>query len=210
MPDRRWIVSAAAAVACACAPALATQGSEPRSATREPRIDYPALYAQGITFAEFLEKARARRDEWRAHYNAATVSPDLITRMRALPERRRILVVAEDYCLDSANTIPYIARLVDGAPERLALRMLDSNRGQPIMDAHRTPDGRAATPTIAILAEDGRLRASWTERPSTTQTWFLEQQKVMMQKPLHDQLEAWYATDAGKTTVAEIADLLSR
>lgn len=173
-------------------------------------MDYPALYAQGVTFAEFLQKVRARRDEWRAHYNDAAVSPDLITRMRALRERRRILVVAEDYCLDSANTIPYIARLVDGAPERLELRVLDSNRGQPIMEAHRTPDGRAATPTIVILGEDGALRGAWTERPSTTQTWFLEQQKVMMQKPLHDQLESWYASDAGRTTVAEIADLLSR
>ena len=78
------------------------------------------------------------------------------------------------------------------------------------MEAHRTPDGRDATPTVAILDERGRLVGAWVERPSTTQTWFLEQQKVMMQKPLHDQLEAWYAGDAGRTTVAEIADLLSR
>ena len=70
--------------------------------------------------------------------------------------------------------------------------------------------GRAATPTIAILGEDGRFIAAWTERPTATQSWFLEQQKVTMQKPLHDQLEAWYASDAGKTTVAEIAALLSR
>jgi hypothetical protein len=173
-------------------------------------LNYAALYAQGGSFAEFLDRVRARREEWRAHYNDATVSPDLMTRMRALPERRRILVVAADQCLDSANTIPYIARLVDGAPERLELRMLDTTRGRPIMEAHRTPDGRAATPTVVILGEDGRFLAAWTERPSSTQTWFLEQQKVMMQKPLHDQLEAWYAGDAGKTTVAEIANLLSR
>jgi hypothetical protein len=202
----------AAAIVCACAPAVATQGSGTgaRPASGNARVDYAALYTQGITFADFLQQARARRDEWRANYNAATVSPDLMTRMRALPERRRILVVAEDYCLDSANTIPYIARLVDGAPERLELRMLDATRGEPIMQAHRTPDGRAATPTVVILGGDGRFRAAWTERPSSTQAWFLEQQKVMMQEPLHDQLEAWYATDAGRTTVAEIADLLSR
>jgi len=204
------VVIAVAAVACACAPALATQGPAPRTAQDDPHTDYAALYAQGITFAAFLDQVRARRDEWRQHYNDATVSPDLMTRMRALPERRRILAVAADYCLDSANTIPYIARLVDGAPERLSLRMLDTTLGRPIMEAHRTPDGRDATPTVAILDERGRLVGAWVERPSTTQTWFLEQQKVMMQKPLHDQLEAWYAGDAGRTTVAEIADLLSR
>ena len=31
-----------------------------------------------------------------------------------------------------------------------------------------------------------------------------------MQKPLKDELIAWYAKDAGKTTVAEIADILGR
>ena len=210
MPASRGFVVVAAVLACACAPALATQGSGSRPAQDEPRVDYPGLYSQGITFAEFLRQVRARRDEWRQHYNDATVSPDLITRMRALPERRRILAVAADFCLDSANTIPYIARLVDGAPERLALRMLDPTVGQPIMDAHRTPDGRDATPTIVILDERGGLVGAWVERPSATQSWFLEQQKVTMQKPLHDQLEAWYANDAGRTTVAEIAALVSR
>ena len=173
-------------------------------------IDYSALYARGATFAEFLEKARAKRDEWRAHYNDATVTPDLMTRMHALPERRRLLVVAEDWCSDSVNTVPYIARLVDGAPERIEMRLIDSQAGKAVMEAHQTPDGRAATPTIVVLAEDGHVLGAWTERPSSTQTWFLERQKTTMQKPLHDELMAWYAKDAGKTTVAEIAAIVSR
>ncbi len=173
-------------------------------------VDYAGLYAQGMTFAEFLESARARRDEWRARYNEATVTPDLINRMRALSGERRLLVVAEDWCSDSANTIPYIVRLVDGAPERLALRVIDSERGKPVMEANRTPDGRAATPVVVVLADDGRVLGAWTERPSSVQAWFLEKQKTTMQKPLHDELKEWYMKDAGQTTVAEIADILSR
>ena len=188
---------------------IASAGS---SASALPRqgIDYTGLYAKGITFAEFLENARARRDEWRAHYNDATVTPDLITRMRALPEKRRLLIVTEDWCSDSANTVPYIARLVDGAPERLEMRVTNSQLGKPVMEAYRTPDGRAATPTVVVLGADGRIIGAWTERPSSTQTWFLEKQKTTMQKPLHDELIEWYGRDAGKTTVAEIADILSR
>jgi thioredoxin family protein len=173
-------------------------------------IDYQGLYEQGVTFAKFLENARAHRDEWRANYNDATVSAALITKMRALPARRHLLVVAEDWCSDSLNTVPYIARLVDGAPERLDLRVVNREIGKAIMEAHRTPDGRTATPTIAILAEDWHLIAAWTERPSATQAWYLEKQKTTMQKPLHDELLDWYAQDAGKTTVQEIADLLER
>jgi hypothetical protein len=173
-------------------------------------LEPQALYAKGITFAEFLEKARARRDEWRAHYNDAAVTPDLMTRMRALPEKRRLLVVTEDWCSDSANTVPYIARLVDGAPERLEIRLINSQLGKTLMEAHRTPDGRAATPTVVVLGADGRVIGVWTERPSSVQTWFLEKQNTTMQKALHDELLAWYAKDAGTTTVAEIADILGR
>jgi Thioredoxin len=198
----RRLMALVALLSCACAPVVAGPALAERN--------YAAFYAQGIPFPEFLDNVRARREEWLARYDDAAVSADLITRMRALPERRRILAVAADYCVDSANTIPYIARLVDGVPERLQLRMLDTTRGRPIMEAHRTPDGRAATPTIAILDENGRLLATWVERPSTTQSWFLEQQKTTTQAPLHAQLEAWYAADDGKTTMAEIADLLSR
>jgi hypothetical protein len=173
-------------------------------------VDYQGVYRQGTTFADFLDKARAHRDQWRANYNDATVSPTLVTRMRALPAKRHLLVVAEDWCSDSLNTVPYIARLVDGGPERLDMRVVNREIGKTVMDAHRTPDGRTATPTIAILGEDWHLIAAWTERPTSIQAWFLEKQKTTMQQPLHDELVAWYAKDAGKTTVLEIADLLER
>lgn len=173
-------------------------------------IDYQSLYSQGITFADFLENAQARRDEWRANYNDATVSAALISRVRALPAKRHLLVVAEDWCFDSVHTIPYIARLVDGGPERLDMRIINREKGKPVMEAHLTPDGRTATPTIAILSDDWHLIAAWVERPASAQTWFLEKQKTTMQKPLHDELLAWYAADAGKTAVLEIANLLER
>jgi hypothetical protein len=181
------------------------QGTTPAS---EP--DYQAFYSQGITFAEFLDRARARRDEWRQRYNDAAVTPDLMTRMRALPDRRLILVVAEDWCSDSANNVPYVARLVDGAPERLSLRIIDSTTGRPIMNANHTPDGRPATPTIVVFREGGEVLGSWVERPSTAQKWFLEERKTVPHDPLHERLMNWYAEDAGRTTLAEIAALLER
>ena len=173
-------------------------------------VDYQAVYAQGKTFADFLEKARARREEWRAHYNDATVTPALITRMRALPTKRHLLVVAEDWCSDSVNTVPYIARLIDGAPERLDMRLVNRETGKEVMEAYKTPDGRTATPTVVVLGEDWHVIGTLTERPASVETWFLEKQKTTMQKPLHDELMAWYEKDAGKTTVNEIADLVER
>jgi hypothetical protein len=196
----------AAAVLVACMPLRLRAG--PSVAPGDP--DYYALYNQGVTFAEFLESARARRDEWRERYSSAAVPPEMVTRMRALPARRLILVVAEDWCGDSAQSVPYIARLVDAGPERLAMRIVNSTVGRAIMEANLTPDGRQATPTVVVLREQGGAVASWIERPSVAQAWFLERQKSVMQQPLHDELMKWYADDAGRTTVAEIAALLER
>lgn len=195
---------ACAAASAALCPVLPLQAAQPAGP------DYLELYRKGVTFADFLEQARARREEWRQHYNDATVTPDLVTRMRALPERRLLLAVAEDWCADSANSVPYVARLVDGAPERLSLRIVGATTGAPAMEANRTPDGRTATPTIVVLREDGRFIGALVERPSTVQAWFLEQQKSVMQQPLHEQLMKWYSEDAGRTTAAEIAAILER
>jgi hypothetical protein len=138
------------------------------------------------------------------------VPPDLMTRMHALSGRRLILAVAEDWCSDSVNTIPYVARLADAAPERLALRLIDSKAGAAVMHAHRTPDGRAATPTLVVLRDEGEVLGSWVERPSPAQSWYLEHRKTLMHDPLHERLMNWYAEDAGRTTLAEIAALLER
>lgn len=172
--------------------------------------DYQRIYAQGIDFQAFLGKARARREEWRRRYRDAVVPADLAARMRALPERRRILVVAEDWCADSASSVPYIARLVDAAPSRLTLHIVDTTVGAAAMEANRTPDGRGATPTVIVLGKDGRLIGAWTERPAAAQQWFLEAQKTTMQKPLHEQLAKWYEDDGGRTTLAEVAAILER
>lgn len=206
----------AVAASGAAAPVVQSPGSAPSAtasapaAASTPAPDYEALYAKGLTFTDFLEKARARRDDWRRHYREGVVAPDLVSRMRALREPRRLLVVAEDWCADSVNTVPYVARLADAAPERLALRVINSTAGRPVMDANTTPDGRAATPTIIVLADDGRVIGTWVERPSTAQRWFLEQQKTTMQQPLHERLMTWYDEDAGRTTMAEIAAILER
>lgn len=175
-----------------------------------PDPDYAGYYAKGITFAAFLDRVRSHQDEWRTHYKDAAVTADLMTRMRALPDRRRILVVADDWCSDSVNTIPYIARLVDAAPERLEIRMIDSTLGARLMKAHRTPDGRAGTPTVVVLGDDGRFIGAWVERPSGLQAWRTEKKTRLSRTELRERSTEWYAKDAGKSTMEEIAALVER
>ena len=123
----------------------------------------PGVYAKGVTFAVFLDGVESHADDWRKRYSNAAVSADIVTRLRALPERRRLLVIAEDYCSDSTQTVPYVARLVDAAPARLELRVLKSRTGRRSLTHARRTAARHAT--LAFWPNTPPDRAGRNGRP---------------------------------------------
>ncbi len=172
--------------------------------------DYAALYSRGVSFSEFLDKASSRREEWRDRYRDAVVASEVVQQARALRGRRLLLVIAEDWCGDSAQSVPYLAKLVEAAPDRLEMRLVDSSVGRSAMDAHQTPDGRGATPTVVVLTADGTPIGAWSERPAELETWSIAQRTLMSNRALHQRIAEWYARDAGKSVLTEIMAILAR
>jgi hypothetical protein len=171
--------------------------------------DYAALFARGVTFEKFLEDVRARQDSWRDTVAAAAVPDDIAARARALSHTWRILAIAEDRCSDSAASLPYVAKLAATAPDKLSLRIVDSRTGRAVMEAHRTPDGRAATPTLIFIRDDGEIRA-WIERPGALVAWIADQKKANARFDVLPGKTKWYADDAGKSTLADLIGLLEK
>lgn len=171
--------------------------------------DYAALFDNGVTFDVFMENIRARQDAWRAATAGAVVSDDAAARARALTHTWRIVAVAEDRCSDSAASLPYVAKLASAAPDKLTLRIVDSRAGRAVMEAHRTPDGRAATPTLIFIRDDGEIRA-WIERPDALVAWIAEQKKNDSRFEVLPGKTKWYADDAGRSTIGDILTLLER
>jgi len=177
-------------------------------APQEQALAELALYDAGMEFAQFLDEAERRRDTWHANYEAGAPPAQLVQQARRLGDGWRLLVVAEDWCGDSANTIPYLARLVDEVPG-FSMRVVRSEAGQSVMDRHPTPDGRGATPTVLILDAQGRERGAWVERPSALQSWFLNGAERLEEEDLYARKYAWYDWDKGESTVREIVELIS-
>lgn len=199
-----------AALALAWSPPPPAAGAvSPFGSTAQGSADVQALWERGRPFAEFLEAASSRREAWHGNYGRATPAEAEVDRARALPGGYRLLVVAEDWCGDSVNTIPYLARLAEQV-EGLDLRVVDSETGEALMARHRTPDDRAATPTVVVLDPSGGEVGAWVERPSELQEWFLETRGTVPRRELYDRKYAWYDEDAGASTVREIVDLLEQ
>jgi len=163
------------------------------------------LYRSGRTWEAFYAAVNARRVLWVDNYESPGLPDSLLTRARAVGGTWRFLVVAIDSCSDSANTIPFLAKLVDAVPG-LELRIVDPTAGRWVTEAHRTADGRAATPTVILLDEAYGERGCFIERPVA-----LRQMLAEARGGDQDRFESkmtWYREDAGRSTVSDLIGLL--
>jgi hypothetical protein len=171
--------------------------------------DYGGLYDKGVTYEAFMRDAKARRATWDANNARAAVPAELAARAKALTHSWRVLAVAIDACSDSAQSLPYVAKLAETTPDVISLRIVDNTVGRPAMEAFRTPDGRAATPTLIFIRDDGEIRA-WVERPGALVAFIDAERK---HNPDFDAVAGktkWYEDDAGRSTLADIVTLLEK
>lgn len=188
------------------APVLVALLASPPGAAPGEEVDYAALWRSAQPFPVFLEGVTRRADEWRHNFDGARVEPpELLGRVLAAGGSWRLLVIAEDWCSDSVSTVPWMARLAAQAPN-LELAVTDKASGIAALEAHRSPDGRAATPTAVLLDAAWSERGCWVERPHELQTWYLEQQGRVSRDELSARKQAWYAEDGGRATLREIVE----
>lgn len=172
-------------------------------------VDYAKLFASGEPFADFLGKAVQRKDQWHTNYQRAAVPDALLARAARVTGTWNVLVVAVDSCSDSVSTIPYIAKLVEAMPN-VTLRIVDSKAGKEVMERHRTPDDRAATPTVILLDAAYVERGCWIERPRELQAWIAGEKKSDRESGVFNGKMAWYEKDQGTATQTEFVEMLER
>lgn len=168
-----------------------------------------ALYEAGQPWTEFLADVEARRAQWLENAAKPLAPADAVARARALPGRWRLLVIAIDMCSDSVNTIPFLAQLVAQVPQ-LDMRVISPTQGRALMEARRTPDGRPATPTVIVLDANGVEAGCWIERPAALQAIAMAASAGGGTAAFASQKAAWYATDGGASTVAEVVAVLEK
>lgn len=167
-----------------------------------------ALYESGATFDAFLAGASARREMWLRNWAAAEVPADVLARAQAMGGRWRLLIVAVDGCSDSVNTVPYLARLSALVPS-IELRIVQPGPGNAVMESHRTPDGRAATPTVVVLDERGDEAGCWIERPAALQEMAIKARAEGKIDNFQKGKQGWYDDDAGTSTLREVVAVIA-
>lgn len=165
-----------------------------------------ALHAGGQSFAEFVAAAKARRDGWLRLADSAQVEATLVQRARAAGGPWRLLVVAIDSCGDSMNTVPYVARLA--AQAGVDLRIVLPSAGRAVQEAHRSLDGRVATPTYLLLDASGAERGCIVEQPRALREWSSQERSRASLDSVHVGIRAFYAKDNGASIALETVEML--
>ncbi len=166
-----------------------------------------AVFDKAPAWSQFLAGVVVQRERWTGNAARAAVPPALADRWTRAASNLRLLIVAEDRCLDSANTVPYIARLATTA--QVPVHVVDRAAGEAVLNQHRSRDGRTVTPVVVLMRGD-RVVGAWVERPAPLQQAFEAMGIDPAARKRFDDRQAWYDEDAGRTTMAEIVALAER
>ena len=163
-------------------------------------LEFKELWSQAMTFDAFVAAAGTHRDLWEGLYRLARLPTwaDGATKGRTL----RLLALAEDWCGDASNTIPFLARWA-GQAEGVELRILRRDEHPEVMDRYLT-NGARSIPVVIVLDQDFHELGHWGPRPTVLQAWVMQNKGTIPKAELYPQVRKWYARDHGETTLKEL------
>jgi hypothetical protein len=163
--------------------------------------DFKALWAMALPYQGFVAASDQHKGLWEGIYRIGRV-PDWAFQAVPLGTRRRLLVIAEDWCGDASSTIPIVARFADAAPG-MDLRVLRRDEHPELMDRYLT-NGARSIPIVIALDDSFRELGHWGPRPGALQAWVVENRPLVPKAELYPQIRKWYAKDRGETTLREV------
>lgn len=164
-------------------------------------VGFRELWEVALPYERFVAASEQHRGLWEGIYRLMRV-PEWAFQAVPPGTRRRLLVIAEDWCGDASSTIPAVARFADVVPG-MELRVLRRDEHPELMDRYLT-DGARAIPIVIVLDETWRELGHWGPRPAALQAFVMENRPLVPKAELYPQVRRWYARDRGETTLREV------
>ena len=168
----------------------------------EVPLDLAEVWDRSLAVPEFLASAREPyRSLWEGIYRNAR-APEWAASALPPGTRLRLIMIAEDWCMDTNNTAPFLARFAEAVPG-VELRILLRDANLDVMDRYLTTGGRAIP---VVIAMDGEFRelGHWGPRPSELQAWVRANKELVSKEERVLHTRKWYARDRGVTTIREV------
>lgn len=163
--------------------------------------DLRTLWERAETFDRFVVSSTGHNPLWEGIYRLARL-PAWAPGSVPAGIRRRLLVLAEDWCGDAVNTVPILARFAEAQPG-IELRIIRRDQHPETMDRYLT-NGSRSIPIVIVLDEEFRELGHWGPRPAVLQAWVMANRGSLPRTELYPQVRRWYAQDRGESTLREV------
>jgi hypothetical protein len=151
-----------------------------------------------------LNKARSERIE-----KTYQVGEKLKTILTGISAPQIWMVITEPWCGDSAQNLPYIAKMADINPN-VVLKILLRDKNPDIMDNYLT-NGTRSIPILAALDAEGKEIFRWGPRPREAVELVKQAKAEGKEKDQFiGELHLWYGRNRGKAIEEEFTALLSK
>ena len=164
-------------------------------------------FRSGKTFDEFVDGAGEHGVLLRAVERRTVVTAPLSAKIAATGRQWHLLVMTEDWCGDSVNSLPVIARLAADAGN-VDLRIVSREANPALMNSHLAVTGARAIPVVILLDESFEEKGWWGSRPRALQAEIDAHWKALSKADRYVEVRRWYVADRGVSTAEEIAALL--
>lgn len=141
--------------------------------------------------------------------NRARLSESLRSELREFPFPMTWLVITEGWCGDSAQVLPFLAKMASESPN-ITLKIILRDQYPDVMDQFLTNGARSIPKLVALESETLEVLGTWGPRPEEAQSRYMDERADpdIENKKASENLHLWYARDRGDTLQNEIRDLL--
>lgn len=117
-------------------------------------------------------------------------------------------VITENWCGDSAQSLPVIAGLAN-LSEKIDLKIVLRDSNPEFMNLYLT-NGNKSIPKLVVFDKQGSELFQWGPRPKVAQDLFNKLKNDGIQKAeINKELHLWYAKNRGKEVEKEITELIN-
>ncbi len=138
-----------------------------------------------------------------------SVSQDKKNALSKIKNKQYWIVITEEWCGDSAQNTPIIAKISEANPN-IEFKILERDNNLDIMDKYLT-DGKRKIPKVIIFDENGNELFQWTERPRKASELMssLLNSGVPKEKAI-EELQVWYNQNKGSELEKEFIEFLNQ
>lgn len=137
------------------------------------------------------------------------VNNELCTRIKEITEPQLWMIISENWCGDSAQIIPYLAKFTECNPI-IDLRIIERDKNPDIIDSYLT-NGTRSIPKLIAFNENGDELFQWGPRPKEAIELIAKAKSDGKTKEeFLEMLHLWYGRDRGKSLEREFIFLLNQ